>query len=468
LALIVNKILIRNKMKKSPGFHHGKSGYKAFCRRSRLLLILLTAILLSAGINISQAQQTDWKYVNGDALPDAPELALRGDFKIGVRTITVVNKGQIDILNTKGSIEPTHDRILKLEIWYPALITDREKELVIYEEERPVPNDPTRQMIKYNFPGRALRDASPYTKQGAFPLLIVSHGYVGSRYLMTYLTENLASKGFVVVAIDHMESTYNDAGGFQSTLLNRSRDILFVLNQIAELSKSGSNNFLVGLVDANNTALIGYSMGGYGVLNAAGAGYSPNLVTMFSAMTGGNKAIEVLCINNPIYKAMYDNRIKAVVAFAPWGMQRNIWDSEGLKGLKVPVLFIAGSLDDISGYEKGTRAIFEGAVNTDRYLLTYINARHNVAPNPPPIESLKPGLPIDFYYHYAEPAWDQRRINNINQHFITAFLGIHLKNIDYRQYLELSENSNTNAWKGFKPRTSVGLELLHSAATKLN
>jgi len=53
-----------------------------------------------------------------------------------------VNKGQIDILNTKGSIEPTHDRILKLEIWYPALITDREKELVIYEEERPVPNDP--------------------------------------------------------------------------------------------------------------------------------------------------------------------------------------------------------------------------------------------------------------------------------------------------------------------------------------
>jgi len=119
---------------------------------------------------------------------------------------------------------------------------------------------------------------------------------------MTYLTENLASKGFVVVAIDHMESTYNDAGGFQSTLLNRSRDILFVLNQIAELSKSGSNNFLVGLVDANNTALIGYSMGGYGVLNAAGAGYSLNLVTMFSAMTGGNKAVEVLCINNPIYK----------------------------------------------------------------------------------------------------------------------------------------------------------------------
>ena len=59
-----------------------------------------------------------------------------------------------------------------------------------------------------------------------------------------------------------MESTYNDAGGFQSTLLNRSGDILFVLDQIAEMGKSGSNSFLAGIVDATNTGLIGYSMGG--------------------------------------------------------------------------------------------------------------------------------------------------------------------------------------------------------------
>jgi len=430
--------------------------------------LALSAIILFAGTNVSLAQDIEWQYINGDALPDAPELALRGEFKIGVRTITVVNKGQIDILKTKVGIEPIYDRTLKLEIWYPASVPDGVKELVTYEEERAVPNDPKHQLIKYNFPGRALRGAMPETKDGAFPLLIVSHGYPGSRLLMTYLTENLASKGYVIVAIDHMESTYNDAGGFQSTLLNRSRDILFVLNQISELSKPGSNSFLTGLVDVNNTALIGYSMGGYGVLNAAGAGYSQQLVTMFSAMTGGSKAIEVLTTNNPAFKALYDYRIKAVVAFAPWGMERNIWDSEGLKGLKVPAFFIAGSQDDISGYEKGTKAIFNGAVNADRYLLTYVNARHNVAPNPPPKESLKPGLPFNFYYHYAEPAWDQHRINNINQHFVTVFLGIHLKKKDYGQYLELNENSNINTWTGFKPRTSMGLELLHSAAIKLN
>jgi hypothetical protein len=183
---------------------------------------------------------------------------------------------------------------------------------------------------------------------------------------------------------------------------------------------------------------------------------------MFGALSGGSKAIEVLTADNPGYKARQDNRIKAVVAFAPWGMERGAWDSVSLKGLTVPVFFVAGSQDDISGYERGTKAIFTGAVNSDRYLLTYVNARHNVAPNPPPAESLKPGLPFDFYYHYAEPAWDQKRINNINQHFVTAFLEINLRKKDYARYLKAGEISDLKTWTGFKPRTSVGLELVHA------
>jgi hypothetical protein len=227
-----------------------------------------------------------------------------------------------------------------------------------------------------------------------------------------------------------------------------------------------SKSFLAGLVDADNTALIGYSMGGYGVLNVAGAGYSQKLATFFTTITNGSKAINGRTTDNAEFKASYDQRIKAVVAFAPWGMQRGVWDAEGLKGLKVPTFFVAGSQDDVSGYEDGIKAIYTGVINADRYLLTYENARHNVAPNPPPPESLKPGLPMAEYYHYAEPAWNERRINNINQHFITAFLGIYLKKRDFGKYLDLSEKSNSKAWKGFKPRSSVGLELLHATAAK--
>jgi predicted dienelactone hydrolase len=268
------------------------------------------------------------------------------------------------------------------------------------------------------------------------------------------------------VAIDHTESTHSDTKGFQSTLLNRSKDILFVLNEMAEAGKAGSGSFLSGLADAGNTALIGYSMGGYGVLNVAGAGYSEKLAGFFTAMTGGSKAINVRTANNPQFEASLDSRIKAVVAFAPWGMQRGVWDAQGLKGLKIPVFFVAGSKDDVSGYDDGTKAIYNGAIHASRYLLTYENARHNVAPNPPPPESLQPGLSMQEYYHYAEPAWNERRINNINQHFLTAFLGVYLKKKDFDKYLLVNESAGTNAWPGFKQRTLVGLELLHAAPGK--
>ncbi len=405
-------------------------------------------------------------FVYGDALPDAPELAQRGEFKVGVRTLDFVNKGQVDVLKSKGGIDPIYDRNIKVEVWYPANLVQGAKESILYDEVMGTSNDPKRPLIPFTFAGRASRDASPITSNGTFPLIIVSHGYVGSRFLLTYLTENLASKGYVVVAIDHTESTFRDAAGFQSTLLNRSKDVLFVLNQIADLGKNTSKNFLSGIVNSDDTALIGYSMGGYGVLNVAGAGYSEGAVKLFGSISGGSKAIEVRTANNPDYKNSQDSRIKAVIAFAPWGMERGVWDAEGLKGLKTPTFFIAGSQDDISGYEKGIKAIYNGSINANRYMLTYMNARHNVAPNPPPVESLKSGLPFDEYYRYAEPTWNERRINNINQHFITAFLGIHLKKKDFGKYLELKENSNEKTWTGFKNRSSTGLELMHSEAIK--
>jgi predicted dienelactone hydrolase len=428
------------------------------------LFLLFSFVIFQTQETFAQANSEP--FVVGDALPDAPELAARGSYKVGVQTLDFVNKGQIDILKVKAGVAPLYDRPLKVEVWYPANIPDGVKEMVVYDEVLGTFGNPKRPIIPFTFMGRAARNAPPQYSEGSFPLVIVSHGYVGSRFLLTYLTENLASKGYVVVAIDHTESTFKDAAAFQSTLLNRAKDVLFVLNQMDDLSKKGSKSFLSGLVDANNTALIGYSMGGYGVLNASGAGYSAKLDTTFAAMTGGSTAIQSRLANNPEYKASIDSRIKAVVAFAPWGMQRGTWDSEGLKGLKVPTFFVAGSQDDISGYEDGIKAIFKGAVNADRYLLTYMNARHNVAPNPPPAESMKAGLHFDEYYRYAEPAWNEKRINNINQHFVTAFLGIHLKKKDYAKFLDVKENSNTQLWTGFKPRTSVGIELLHEGVAK--
>lgn len=401
-------------------------------------------------------------FIYGDLLPDAPELSKRGDYHVGVQTVNLLHKDQMDVLHYKDSVMPVYDRPLKVEVWYPAVIPAGTSEIEVYHDVMGNKGDLKRPLIPFSFKGRCLRGALPDRSGGPYPLVILSHGYTGSRFLFTYLAENLASKGYVVASIGHTESTFEDASNFSSTLLNRSLDQLFVLSEMDRLSKPGSKSFLSGLADASNTGLVGYSMGGYGALNTTGAGYSKKATAFFKNMTGGSKALETRALGNEAFIHSQDNRIKAVVAFAPWGMASGVWDSAGLTGLHLPTFFVAGSQDDISMYDNGIKAIYTGAANADRYLLTYVNARHNVAPNPAPYESYKGGLSIDEYYRYSEPAWDQRRINNINQHFVTAFLGIYLKSKDYHKYLDLKENSNEGNWTGFKPRSAVGMELRHA------
>ncbi|WP_339865897.1 alpha/beta fold hydrolase [uncultured Algoriphagus sp.] len=425
-----------------------------------LFATILTFLFLLSSLSFGQS--TSKPFVYGDLLPDAPELAARGEYAVGVQTLDLIHENQLDILNYGKGEDSLYNRPIKVEIWYPAEAGS--EELISYDEVMGQNGSPTRPLIPFTFLGRASRNAKAVYEDEPFPLVIVSHGYTGSRYLMTYLTENLASKGYVVVAIDHTEATFRDAAGFQSTLLNRSLDDLFVLNEMARLSED-QESFLKGLVNAANTALIGYSMGGYGAVNVAGGGYSPQAVQLFGGMTGGSKALQRRSVGNPEFEASIDPRIKVIVAFAPWGMQRGVWNAEGLASIKIPSLFVAGSKDDISGYEDGTKAIYEGAVNSERYLLTYIDARHNTAPNPPPAEALEPGRPIDEYLRYADSVWDMRRINNINQHFVTAFLGFYLKGNDsYKGYLDVNANPDAKEWPGFKPRTTVGLELDHKTS----
>ncbi len=408
---------------------------------------LLFCLLMSTFL---PAQPT---FVFGDPLPDAPVLAGKGAHLVGVQTRSFTHKNQLNLRLADGAATPTYDRQLTLEIWYPAT-TKSEQPLLEYEEVLGIAGDTSRPTIPFRFWGRAERDASPKASKDLYPLVILSHGYVGSRFLMTYLAEHLASWGYVVAAIDHPESTFRDPGPFHATLYHRSRDILFVLDQL-DLAAQQENTFSL---DASRTALIGYSMGGYGSLNAAGAGFSEQLAAFFKMQTKNCSAIEQLCASHPDYLSQADPRIKAVVAFAPWGKNVQAWTAAGLAGLRAPTLFIAGDQDDISGYENGIKAIFEEAVNASRYLLTFQGARHNVAPNPAPAEALQPGLHIDEYLRYADSVWDTRRMNNINQHFITAFLGLHLQlQGDYLQYLDIAEPEKL--WPGFKPRTSVGLEL---------
>jgi len=413
---------------------------------------------------------------------DAPELAARGTYAVGVRTVEVKNPGQVDILNFDKSTgkAPLYDRPLTLEIWYPALIPDGKPERTVYEMGLPGPapassGGPTTFAVL----GKALRDAPP-VRGKAFPLVVVSHGYPGSRIFLSYLTENLASKGYVVVSIDHTDSVLGAVKPFPSTLLNRTSDQLFTIGAVEEMARR-SDHFLHGMLDDTRVAIVGYSMGGYGALASAGAGYSKKSLAA-SLVPGGY--FDDLTAGNPKYLAKLRKEVKAVVAIAPWGAQPpfNMWDGDGLAGIHMPLLMIAGDQDDVSDFQNGIRPAFEKAVNSERCVLVYENARHNVGGNPPPAEMLSSFMTREFF---DEPVWRKDRITAINQHFVTAFLDLNLKGDESRRgYLHVApEKSNEGKWplaqgesvggkfsegatywKGFQRRWAVGLEMHCSAA----
>ncbi len=394
--------------------------------------------------------------------PDAPALAAFGDHDVGVRTLTVEDEDRLDVVNAvAGQQVPRYDRPLTLEIWYPATSDDDTDARGSYTV---VTRDGA---TRAELSGRALRDAEPDIERAPYPLIVVSHGYPGNRYLLAHFGENLASKGYVVVSIDHTDSTYRDQVAFASTLLNRPLDQLFVVDEMARLAAAG-DGFLAGLVDASSAGIIGYSMGGYGAINVIGGGFTEASTRLGFAPPDGILAERQA--GTEAYEASLDPRVRAVVAIAPWGMRAGFWDAEGLAGIETPVLFMAGSADDVSGYEDGVRAIFEGAVNAERYLLTFDHANHNAAgPIPAPREAWEAGT----FGHYGDAVWDTTRMNNIAQHFATAFLDLHLKGDGaMAAYLDLIEEAGEGVWsidgdgdftdahtywRGFPQRTAKGL-----------
>lgn len=318
----------------------------------------------------------------------------------------------------------------------------------------------------------ASRDAPIANADTDFPVIVISHGYTGYRTLMFYLGEHLASHGYVVAAIDHTDSTNKDVNfaenpysGFPSTLLNRSRDQVFTLNSISE------NTFFKESVDASKAGIIGYSMGGYGAVSTVGGCYAFNDQTA-ATFTGTQDPKAVALIKEALNtcaggKARGEETLpawKAALALAPWGGQHQLFDVQSLNNIKVPVLYVAGDNDDISGYD-GIKWLFDNTGSKESKLLTVKNARHNIAPHPAPKEAY--GREFDLG-SYIEPAWEVQKLNAINEHFALALMNCHVKALsEYCGYLNVDGSSaqvpvngkKPEPWKGFDDRWALGLEM---------
>ena len=149
------------------------------------------------------------------------------------------------------------------EVWYPA---------VPDSSDVPEPYPPL------GLAGEAFRRVDANTAYGPYPLVAFSHGYGGIRFQSIYLTEFLASHGFVVVSAQHRYNTFLDLNDdhLLDIVVQRPGD---VIESVDELFRRVAvpDNRLFGLVDNEEYAVVGHSFGaltsmmvGGGVINLDG------------------------------------------------------------------------------------------------------------------------------------------------------------------------------------------------------
>jgi predicted dienelactone hydrolase len=408
---------------------------------------------------------------------DAPELARLGNYPVGVKTLHLVQHGQIDVLSfdaAKGSA-PSSDRMLAVDLWYPASPRPGAPRAVYTAR---FPAEPPAAPASFSVPGIAVRDAPPSGTR--WPLIIVSHGYSNDPAAMTWLTENLASKGYVVAAIRHDDPPITDRTRFVQPLMRRPLDIAFVAQALQSTLAADR------LVDPSRTALVGFSMGGYGVLTAAGAALDPAGGAV--KLVPGGFMLQ-FARDGAMRDAVTVKGLRAAVAISPaGGGALAAWGAEGVRMIRAPLLLIAGDSDRTVDYPTGARAIFDEARGAHRYLLTFKGGGHSIGLSPAP-DSMRQKLWDQDWFE--DPVWRKERVNAINAHFITAFLDLYVKDDESRAaYLDVPTiesaagvwpaatpplaydayspgSVDITVWKGFQRNHAAGLQLLQAQSESL-
>lgn len=160
----------------------------------------------------------------------------RAPYEAGVRTITF----------TKQSVvSPSTPRPLDTVIWYPTA--------------------PGAGAINPTY--GAVVDA-PLAAGGApYPIVLFSHGSCGFPLQSIFLTAQLASQGFVVVAPPHPGNTINEfpncgtSGAQVASFQERPQDVIFVLDRMLAENANVASPFFAAL-DPDRVAMSGHSFGG--------------------------------------------------------------------------------------------------------------------------------------------------------------------------------------------------------------
>ena len=300
--------------------------------RFALVLFTMTAILAVTGCG-SDTEET--LPPSNDEPLYAPDAV--GPFAVGRSSFTIVDADR-------------DGRELPVDVWYPVDPEDATGDPSLYQVTIEMWIIPEIWVIPLVFtaPSDLALHEPLISQAGEFPLIVFSHGSGGLRYQSFFLTEVLASHGFVVAAAGHVGNTLLDEIGgtfapLAEMMVARPLDVSFLITRMLEKNED-PGDFFYGSIDGERIGVCGHSFGGFtSFAMAAGFGADPP----------DEVASE---LPEDFVPVPPDPRVDAIAPIAP----ASSWfgDTE-LEAISVPTMIIGGTHDTTTPIETENVRPFE-------------------------------------------------------------------------------------------------------------
>ncbi|MGW7002339.1 alpha/beta hydrolase family protein [Streptomyces sp. NPDC054933] len=221
---------------------------------------------------------------------DAAPVQLNLPAPTGRYSVGTVSLHLVDTSRTDPYVPGDNPRELMVSVWYPAAATAGHAQAPWMPSVSGANFLASRGLSaqQVSLPETAGHVLAPVdTELGKLPVLLYSTGLHSDRAMGTALVEDLASRGYIVIAVDHTHdaSEVQFPGGrlevdtmpsnahSAHTVAVRAADIHFVINQLATIAKGGNPDVdhaklpsgLAGAVDMSRIGMFGWSLGGAAV-----------------------------------------------------------------------------------------------------------------------------------------------------------------------------------------------------------
>ena len=218
--------------------------------------------------------------------PEIRYIEPSGPYAVGTRTEVWVDSSRSESMTP----DPADHRRLLVQIWYPADPSDAPRMrahpnpgALAHAMAQAAPGSPG---FLFSGLGKGLtwaREGIPVTgAERSFPLLVFSHGFGASRAMYGFTLAELASRGYVVAAVEHtFFSTGTEFPDGQIVSLRTedsnvlqsdssadaiagiwARDGRFVIDRMFELDRNDPLHLLAGRIDTTRVGYWGHSFGG--------------------------------------------------------------------------------------------------------------------------------------------------------------------------------------------------------------